>query len=303
MSEVLVSDLGEFSSADDHEIRWHSTIVRCDGSDTNDVRCIVPSLCTVSAVIQNLWLRARREPSIRTLQASLAKSRALAVYQMPFQSVVPRISVIIPTHTAPDALWERAIPSALKQEGVEVDILIPVRMDNRSAVERVGRGVLGIPGGRVRLLPVKDRCRTQLDPEQRWLASGTVEFVAGLRAAKGDWIAPFAHDDEFTAGALSRLVSECRRRDLELCYGDLVEMEGRKARQVHCSDPPRLGSFGFQGSVWHNALRIFEHRESDALRNVPNDWGTMDRMLAAGVRVGHLHEVTCRYFPSRSNAH
>ena len=31
---------------------------------------------------------------------------------------------------------------------------------------------------------------------------------------------------------------------------------------------------------------------------MPGDWYRMERMLRSGVRIGHLPEVTCRYFPS-----
>lgn len=250
-------------------------------------------------MVRRLWQAQRNDLSVPEFRRRLSEARLSTGYREPFEAILPRVTVIIPTHTAPSELWEVAIPSALSQADVEVDIVIPIRVENADAIAVVKREIARHGGRRIRLLKVKGVKPLLLNAEQRWLASGTIEFVAGLRSSRGHWIAPFAHDDELVDGALARLVHECQRRELELCYGDIAQIAGGEIRHIHCSDPPRLHEFGFQGSVWHRSLKMFEHRESDALRYVPNDWGTMQRMLSADVRIGHLHEVTCRYFPSR----
>ena len=48
----------------------------------------------------------------------------------------------------------------------------------------------------------------------------------------------------------------------------------------------------------HAGLRFFEREHVAADLGLPGDWFRAERMLRAGVRIGHLERVTYDYYPS-----
>ena len=60
----------------------------------------------------------------------------------------------------------------------------------------------------------------------------------------------------------------------------------------------RAGEFGWQGALAHAGLRFFEREHVAADLGWSGDWFRLQRMLRAGVRIGHLEQVTCDYYPS-----
>lgn len=105
---------------------------------------------------------------------------------------LPRVSVVIAAYNA-SAFIDRAIASALDQQGVTVELLV---IDDRSSDDTADRvAAMGAKDARIRLV----RLPRNMGP------SGARN--AGIDAATGDWIAVLDADDAYLPGRLAHLAA------------------------------------------------------------------------------------------------
>jgi glycosyltransferase involved in cell wall biosynthesis len=214
-------------------------------------------------------------------------------YERAFADPEPLISVLIPTYEHLDLLRARAIPSILAQEYRNFEIVI-VGDHAQFGLEEI---VAGFGDAPIRFSNLTVRGPYPEDTRRRWLVAGTSPFNEAMYLARGAWMAPFADDDTMRPHQLRALLEHARRHRLEFVYGKL---------HMHHTNtdlgrfPPRSSDIGLQASLLHGQLSFFELELADADFGVPNDWGRVDRLLRAGVRVGMLDEVVGDYYPSFS---
>jgi hypothetical protein len=224
----------------------------------------------------------------------LAEVRADPEYDLAFSEDTPLVTVIIPTHLNWDSLRNRAIPSVLAQTYERLEILVV----GDDAPPEAAAALKRFSDDRIRFINLPMRGPYPDDVDARWLVSGVAPYDAGLNAATGRWIAPFADDDAFRPDAIESVLDAARSECHELCYG-LNEVHKRNGlRQTLGVFPPRLGQTALQGGVYHAGLRIFEQLLGAHAFGIPNDWLMLRRMLHAGVRVGFLDQIVADYFPS-----
>lgn len=220
----------------------------------------------------------------------LRELRETPQYAAAFTDPEPLISVLIPTYERLATLRERAIPSILAQEYRNFEIVIVGDNAPYGAAE-VMEGFERAP---IRYENLTTQVRYPDDGHRRWLVAGTPPFNEAMHLARGAWMAPFADDDAMRPRHMRVLLERARADRLEFAYGRLRLVS---TGETLGSFPPRLGDIGLQGALLHSALSLFELELSDADFNVPNDWGRIERMLRAGVRVGMVDEVLVDYFP------
>jgi hypothetical protein len=235
----------------------------------------------------------------RQLRTQLLTLRNSAGYHSIFEEDNPLITVTIPTHTSPASLWEVTLPSIQNQSHTNLEILICINPININAWETALRHLEEIDDPRIRMVQCLGPTPKQQDWIPAWHNSGTLETNCGLEHATGSWISVFSHDDFLIPTALESLLKKCRFEKLEFCYGDFSRIIGTQA-EVVCSNPPMLTKFNFQGSLMHSGINFFQFSPTDAILGMPNDWGSLLRMISTGVKIGHFHEVTANYFPSNS---
>lgn len=240
-----------------------------------------------------------QEVELNLLRQQLRLERETTFYRQSFENKNSLVTIIIPTHTAPQVLWERALPSALNQSHRNLEILLVVNSLNRDVLERCKEKVLQIDDSRVQVVEAWGLRPDEQPDIDSWHASGNTEFNAGLEAASGSWVSPFAHDDLLTPTAIEKLLFHAQSTKSEVSYGDVEQIRHGETYLLECSYPPVQGKFGFQGSIRNRALNIFRFNQNDVIYGMPNDWAVMWRMRQAGVRIGHFHEVTSVYYPSQ----
>ena len=70
---------------------------------------------------------------------------------------------------------------------------------------------------------------------------------------------------------------------------------GRIVPNVVGEFPPRHSQFGFQGALYHGALRAFHYDINARLLGEPGDWNLARRMWDAGVRFAFLDRIVSTY--------
>lgn len=227
----------------------------------------------------------------------LREMRAAAAYGEAFSDPNPLVSVVIPTWNRVETLIERAIPSALAQTHANIEVVVVGDASPPQTAEAIA--MLG--DDRVAFHNLTLRGPYSEDRKRAWLASGTPGLNAGAALARGSWIAPLGDDDAFVPRHIEQLLELARRRRLEFAYGLLRMNTAAGGSSLLGEFPPRLGQIGLQAVIYHAGLSAFMELElGHAVFGKPNDWGFVQRMMRAGVRMGMLDEVTADYFPSPS---
>jgi hypothetical protein len=229
-----------------------------------------------------------------TARAQLRAVRETVDYDLAFTVPEPLVSVIIPTWNRTTELAERAIPSALAQTHQNIEVVVV----GDASPPDVAEAVTSVGDARVRFHNLTLRGPYSPDPRQAWLAYGTPPFNAGLALARGAWIAPLGDDDEFRPDHVERLLSRAREERLEFVYGALLQREPDGTEQTLGGFPPAHGQIGLQAALYHAGLRFIELELGHALFGKPNDWGMIDRMMRAGVRMGMVQDATVVYWTS-----
>jgi glycosyltransferase involved in cell wall biosynthesis len=121
-------------------------------------------------------------------------------------SAVPDVSVVIPTHDRWHLLHRHALPSALSQRGVDVEVIV---VDNGST-----------DGTFDRLTALRDPRVVPLRQEEPGTAAAR---NAGIRLARGRWIA-FLDDDDLWSPDKLRLQLE-RADDTQWCYAGVAVVD------------------------------------------------------------------------------
>jgi glycosyl transferase family 2 len=216
-------------------------------------------------------------------------------YDTPFTAPEPLVSVVIPTFDNHRLLRERAIPSVLAQTYQHFEVVVvgdEAPDDARAAVE-------SFADPRLRYSNLPYRGPYPSDALSRWYVAGVPPYNEAVRQARGLWIAPLDDDDAFRPDHIERLLEQAQRERLELIYGTALRRDPDGATQVLGRFPPEQSQFGLQSTLYHCGIaELFELELTDALFDLPYDWGLAQRMLRAGVRMTMVAEVSVDYYPS-----
>jgi len=123
--------------------------------------------------------------------------------------VTPEVSVVIPTRDRWHLLSARALPSALEQEGVDVEVVV---VDDGST-DDTKEQLKGL---------AEPRVRTVRNVEPKGVAAAR---NAGIAAASGDWIAFFDDDDVWSPRKLSVQLDALRRSGASFAYCGVVALD------------------------------------------------------------------------------
>ena len=224
----------------------------------------------------------------------LRELRTTIDYERAYSDRDPLISVIIPTYNRLDLLRSRAIPSILAQEYPNFEIVIVGDNSSYGATEVTA----GFEGAPISFFNLSMRGPYYEDSHKGWLSAGTPPFNEALARARGAWIAPFADDDEMRPCHLRVLLEAALERRLEFVYGRCYQHDEINGDRFLGEFPPKQGQIVLQAALLHSHLKLFELELADSDFGIPNDWGAVERMTRAGVRIGMIEDVLTDYYPS-----
>lgn len=234
----------------------------------------------------------------RTMRQTLRVARESEAYAEAYRADPPLVSVVIPTWNNARGLREVSIPSVLAQTHPEIEIVVT----GDASPPEVAEAVASFDEPRIRYYNHPTRGLYSEDQRTAWLSSGTPPFNIGVAMTRGTWIAPLGDDDAFHPDHVERLLARAREERLEFVYGPFARITPDGDRSVVGVFPPTVAHIGLQMAIYPSALSFFELELGDAVFGMPNDWGMIQRMLRAGVRVGMVDEVVTDYFPSMRGA-
>jgi len=216
-------------------------------------------------------------------------------YRHPFEEPDPLVTVFITTYSNAEALAARSIPSVLAQTHSNLELLVV----GDAATPAVEEAAKSFDDPRVKFINLTVRGPYPDDERLLWLVAGTAPANEGLRAARGQWIAPHNDDDAFTPDHVEVLLREARRRELEFVYGRIRHLLPGGEEVLHGVFPPALHEFGVQASLVHRGLRFLSWELMDAAFGVPGDWSWVRRMMRIGVRIGMVADNVVDYYPAK----
>lgn len=171
-------------------------------------------------------LTARAYEYARKWPAQLQLVREDPDYVRAWEDPNPLVSVRIATFGNADLLCERALASVRRQGYKNWECIVVGDAEPDSTVERVE--ALGDP--RIRFLNLPFRGPYPDDPIRRWRVAGTAAMNRGAKEARGSWIAPLDHDDEWEDDHIEALLAHARNSHAELVYGKLCVRDAASLR-------------------------------------------------------------------------
>jgi len=229
----------------------------------------------------------------------LHRMRASPQYEDPFTDPDPLVSVLLPTQSRPHLLKTRSLPSILSQSHSRLEVLVV----GDHAGPETAEAVKEIGDQRVVYRNLTQRFLVSEDSERHWLAAGSMARNEAMRTARGQWLISFDDDDEMRPGHVETLLGHAREHQLEVAYGQCCDHRPGVPSEVHGAFPPRPLEFAWQAAIRHAGLRFFEGELVTAALGIPGDWFTLERMLRAGVRFGHVEQVVYDYYPAKVRRH
>ncbi len=227
-------------------------------------------------------------------RARLEAVRDAPDYAKPWEDPDPLVTIAIPTRDRPELLAERALASALAQTHERIEVIVV----GDAAGPETEAAVAAAGDPRVRFVNLTQRF--ERGDGSHWLTAATLTRNLGYRLAKGDWLLDLDDDDALRPDAVERLLAHAREHRVEVAYGVLESHLPDGSTMLVGGFPPEHTRFGWQGGIAHAGLRFFAREHVAADLGLPGDWFRMYRMLRAGVRIAHLPEVTCDYYPSKA---
>jgi glycosyltransferase involved in cell wall biosynthesis len=233
--------------------------------------------------------------------SQLDELRRAPGYAAAWDNDEPLVTVRIATYNQARLLCERALASVLSQTYERWEAVVV----GDAVTDDTERRVRSIGDPRISFVNLAVRGPYPDDERSRWQIAGTAAANEGLRRARGAWIAPLDDDDAFDDDHIEVLLQHARETRAELAYGQLSVRDaatGQVLPNIVGAWPPVYSQFGFQGALYHAALRRFEFDINARHLDEPGDWNLARRLWEAGVRFSYLpRPVTTYYYAPRDD--
>jgi hypothetical protein len=248
---------------------------------------------------EQLVAAARRGKELADELRAIAEHHDFVRAGDPWDDPEPLVTVRIPTWKGHERLVARTIPSIL--EGTYPNVEVLVCSDGPDPVARAAVEALAVRDPRVRFLELPERPTHPSHPWSFWETTGLRAANRALAEARGRFIAPLDHDDEFTATHIADLLASAREQRADFVHAQAL-CEQR-------SGPPQLIGNGAlaHGHVCHGAVlysdRLAHLRYDTAcwLVEEPGDWNLWRRMQALGARTAYLDRVVLLHTAERTS--
>jgi hypothetical protein len=233
--------------------------------------------------------RARRGKALADELRTIADHRAMTLGGDPWLDPAPLVTVPISTWKGHERLVARTLPSVL--EGTYRNVEVLVCSDGPDPAARAAVQQIAARDARVRYLELPEHPNHPSHPWSSWEAAGVHAANHALDGARGRFVAPLDHDDQFTATHIADLLARAREQRADLVHGQAL-CEQR-------SGPPQVVGRArlSPGQVCHGAVlysdRLAHMRYDTAcwLLEEPGDWNLWRRMEQLGAGIAHLDRV------------
>lgn len=276
----------------------HREVVRVrSGEDVLAALAVAPSPAPDDP--DRIVAQARRGKALADELRAIADHHLMSLGGDPWIEREPLVTVRIPTWRGHERLVTRTIPSIL--EGTYANVEVLVCSDGPDPLARAAVEQLAASDSRVRYLELPERPNHPAHPWSFWETTGLRAANHALDAARGRFIAPLDHDDEFTATHISDLVALAREEQADFVHAQAL-------CEQHSGPPTIVGRERLaHGHVCHGAVlysdRLAHMRYDTAcwLGEEPGDWNMWRRMRELGAKVAYLDRVVLLHTAERTS--
>jgi glycosyltransferase involved in cell wall biosynthesis len=208
--------------------------------------------------------------------------------------VKPLVSVITPTWQRHERLLNRCVPSVQAQAYPRVEHVIACDGQDPELAQRIDKLAQRVGAF---CHPVTFVHLPEHAPEQHW---GHLARLAGIEAAKGEYIAYVDDDDALRSDHVAKLAA-CLDADPEAgwAYSVMESHNSSGATQIGFT-PPSCGQIGTP-MIMHRRETL-QHGTWGPASSV-EDWELVQRWMNAGVKHVHYTGVTVDVWPSAFHEH
>lgn len=229
-------------------------------------------------------MAARSYEAVLDWPALVAQMRGEPSYEESFVNE-PLVSVRVATYNAAEVLCDRALSSLLRQDYDRWECIVVGDCCTDGTPERIK----ALGDSRIRFVNLPFRGPYPSSAKDRWYVAGGPPANRGLREAKGEWIAPLDHDDEWDDDHISALLAHALTTHAEVAYGQIRTIDvASGSESIMGAWPPTRGEFGFLGAVHHGGLARFHYDLNCRFADEPGDWNLARRLWEAGVTFSYL---------------
>jgi cellulose synthase/poly-beta-1,6-N-acetylglucosamine synthase-like glycosyltransferase len=222
-----------------------------------------------------------------------------------------KISFVIPTHSNPESLWDRTIPSIRSQVNIEKEIILVVDSQAKNVDEMLAemtRQISKYQGIDIKIMKSSNfkvpkifffgHKSNAIDP--KWLTAGTIPFIDGINAARNTWLILFAHDDQLpNENSVFELFNELRSSRKVAIMGTISQLSpNNNQNRLFTNKPMTKDNYGIQGSIFHKNIAKNLLNLKDVRLGIPNDWGVVLRLKLAKINIAHSDKIMANYYPS-----
>jgi hypothetical protein len=215
----------------------------------------------------------------------------------PWLEPEPLVTVRIPTWNGHERLVARTIPSILRGTYRNVEVL--VCSDGPDPVARAAVEAVAARDARVRYLELPERPTHPSNAWSFWETTGLRPSNYALDTARGRFIAPLDHDDEFTETHIADLLAVARDRRADVVHGQSLCEQRAAPPKVVGSAPLARGQICHGAVLYSDRLAHMRYDTACWLAGEPGDWNMWRRMRDLGAEVAYvdrvvlLHTIEC----------
>jgi|GEM_PF-2407172 len=242
---------------------------------------------------------ARRGKLLADELSAIADHHLMTLGGDPWLDPDPLVTVRIPTWKGHERLVARTIPSIL--EGTYRNVEVLVCSDGPDPAARAAVERLAASDSRVRYLELPERPDHPTHPWSFWETTGLRAANRALDGARGRFIAPLDHDDEFTATHIADLLARARGERADLVHAQALCEQRTGPPQVVGREPLAHGHVCHGAVLYSDRLAHMRYDTACWLVEEPGDWNMWRRMQELGAQVAYLDRVVLLHTAERSS--
>ena len=248
---------------------------------------------------EQIVARARRGKLLADELLAIADHHLMTLGGDPWLEPEPLVTVPVPTWKGDELLMQRTLPSILLGTYRNVEVL--VCSDGPDPAARAAVEALAARDPRVRHLELLARPHRPSHPRSFWETTGLHAVNRALDGARGRFIAPLDHDDQFTSTHVADLLARARQERADLVHGQALCEQRSGPPQLVGRERLTRGHVCSGAVLYSDRLAHMRYDTACWLLEQPGDWNMWRRMQEHGARVAFLDRVVLLHSAERTS--
>jgi len=222
--------------------------------------------------------------------------RRSAAYQAVYALEQPLVTICVATYNRAQLLTERCLPSLLRQDYRNLQIVVVGDCCTDDTEQRVA----ALDDARIEFVNLRERGKYPEEPRHRWMVAGTVAINHAMSLARGDFVTHLDDDDEHSPDRVSKLLQLMRSTRADIVWHPF-DFE-RVPDEWHVNHAPRfaVNNVSTSSVFYHRWLKSVEWDINAWRYNEPGDWNRFRKIRFLGVRAVRAPERLLKHYRERN---